>query len=153
MRALLAVLLFSPLGMGSSATPEPDAATLFAEGAALEAQGKGSEAIRIYEQAGRKGSVSALKRLGEIYERGIRGVPRDHAESTKWCTAACTFCAGAEIRNQPTLLKDCGEIVSDPDFHHIREEQGRGCAFDRKRAVCRVMPRRKQPVRPVADLD
>ena len=55
----------------------------------LERTGKGQEAVQIYIWAVRNGgSAKAAKRLGEIYKRGIEGVPADQQESVKWYRAA-----------------------------------------------------------------
>ncbi len=61
---------------------------LFEQAAALESQGKGGEAVKVYVRAARSGSGKAAKRLGEIYDKGIAGVSRDYAESLKWYNAA-----------------------------------------------------------------
>lgn len=61
---------------------------LFEEAVALERQGKGGEAVKIYVRAARAGSGKAAKRLGDIYNKGIAGVSRDSAESLKWYNAA-----------------------------------------------------------------
>jgi serine/threonine protein kinase len=61
---------------------------LFNQAAALEQQGKGGDAVKVYVRAARTGSGKAAKRLGEIYDKGIAGVSRDYAESLKWYNAA-----------------------------------------------------------------
>ncbi|HZO02996.1 MAG TPA: hypothetical protein VFB93_17505, partial [Burkholderiales bacterium] len=55
---------------------------------ALEQQGKGNDAVKIYVRAARSGNGKATKRLGEIYDKGLAGVSRDYAESLKWYNAA-----------------------------------------------------------------
>jgi len=55
---------------------------------ALEQQGKGNDAVKIYVRAARSGNGKAAKRLGEIYDKGLAGVSRDYAESLKWYNAA-----------------------------------------------------------------
>jgi len=62
--------------------------TLFEQASALEQQGKGGEAVKAYTRAARAGNSKAMKRLGEIYDKGIPGVSRDYAESLKWYNAA-----------------------------------------------------------------
>jgi tRNA A-37 threonylcarbamoyl transferase component Bud32 len=62
--------------------------TLFAQASALEQQGKGADAVKVYTRAARAGHSKAMKRLGEIYDKGIPGVSRDYAESLKWYNAA-----------------------------------------------------------------
>ena len=61
---------------------------LFQQGAALETEGKGREAVKLYTQAARSGNGKAAKRLGEIYDKGLIGISRDYAESLKWYNAA-----------------------------------------------------------------
>ncbi len=59
-----------------------------AQGRQLEDEGKFRDAVRVYRLAARKGSGPAAKRLGEIYDKGFPGVPRDLAESLQWYEAA-----------------------------------------------------------------
>ncbi len=61
---------------------------LFQQAEALEQQGKGNDAVKVYVRAARAGNGKAAKRLGEIYDKGIAGVSRDYAESLKWYNAA-----------------------------------------------------------------
>jgi tRNA A-37 threonylcarbamoyl transferase component Bud32 len=61
---------------------------LFEQATALEQQGKGDAAVKIYRSAVRAGSGKAAKRLGDIYSKGIAGVIPDYAESLKWYTTA-----------------------------------------------------------------
>ena len=61
---------------------------LFDQAMALEQQGKGNDAVKIYVRAARSGNGKAAKRLGEIYDKGLAGVSRDYAESLKWYNAA-----------------------------------------------------------------
>ena len=74
------VALQSPAQVSSEA--------LLTQAAALEDQGKGKEAIKLYRKAARSGNGKAAKRLGEIYDKGLAGIPRDYAESLKWYNAA-----------------------------------------------------------------
>jgi serine/threonine-protein kinase len=50
----------------------------------FEAQGKGREAVRAYASAAKAGNCEAAKRLGQIYEKGIRDTPRDYQQSLSW---------------------------------------------------------------------
>jgi len=61
---------------------------LFTEASRLEQDGKGREAVKKYMQAAKTGNGKAAKRLGEIYDKGLVGIPRDYAESLKWYNAA-----------------------------------------------------------------
>jgi eukaryotic-like serine/threonine-protein kinase len=61
---------------------------LFSQAAALEQEGRGRDAVKMYTQAARSGSGKAAKRLGEIYDKGLVGISRDYAESLKWYNAA-----------------------------------------------------------------
>jgi len=64
----------------ASAAPSED---LFKQAEALEASDpKG--AVKIYRSLARKGNGQAAKRLGDIYDRGIPGIPRDYQESLSW---------------------------------------------------------------------
>ena len=69
-------------GFRCSAHSAPDQAS------ALEQQGKGNDAVKVYVRAARAGNGKAAKRLGEIYDKGLAGIPRDYAESLKWYNAA-----------------------------------------------------------------
>jgi serine/threonine-protein kinase len=66
--------------------PSSDGLLKQAEG--LEEQGNGKEAVKAYTRAARAGNGRAAKRLGEIYDKGLVGIPRDYAESLKWYNAA-----------------------------------------------------------------
>ena len=61
---------------------------LLAQASALEQQGKGNDAVKLYVRAARSGNGKAAKRLGDIYDKGLAGVSRDYAESLKWYNAA-----------------------------------------------------------------
>ena len=61
---------------------------LYQQALAMENGGNAKDAIRIYRRAARAGSGKAAKRLGEIYDRGVAGVPRDYAESLQWYETA-----------------------------------------------------------------
>ena len=61
---------------------------LLQQAAAKEGEGDNRAAVKLYTQAARAGSGKAAKRLGDIYTKGVDGVPRDYAESLKWYNAA-----------------------------------------------------------------
>jgi serine/threonine-protein kinase len=61
---------------------------LLKQAEALEGDGNGKEAVKVYTRAARSGNGKAAKRLGEIYDKGLAGIPRDYAESLKWYNAA-----------------------------------------------------------------
>lgn len=63
-------------------------AGLYGHGIVAEAEGRGMDAVRLYERAAQSGSGKAALRLGEIYDRGIAGVGRDYAQSLRWYNAA-----------------------------------------------------------------
>ena len=88
--ALLAVTLVClPAAAQDTRQPQsPSADSLYERGLALEREGKNTEAVRTYVRAARGGSVSAAKRLGEIYDKGIDGVSRNYPESLKWGNVA-----------------------------------------------------------------
>src|SRR5574341_873869 len=69
--------------------PSPAAAaTLYRQALALEAEGRGADAVKLYERAVKYGSGKAALRLGEIYDKGIPGVPRDFVQSLMYYNAA-----------------------------------------------------------------
>jgi TPR repeat protein len=74
----------------AAAAPEAPAGgeALYKQAVALELQGKGNDAVKVYVRAARSGNGKAAKRLGEIYGKGIAGVSRNYAESLKWYKAA-----------------------------------------------------------------
>jgi serine/threonine protein kinase len=83
--------------MATPGAPAPDSAapkaatesaTLYEQALAMENGGNAKDAIRIYRRAARAGSGKAAKRLGEIFDRGVAGVPRDYAESLQWYETA-----------------------------------------------------------------
>jgi TPR repeat protein len=49
----------------------------------LEAK-NGKEAVRAYSALAKGGNCEAARRLGQIYEKGVRDVPRDYQESLQW---------------------------------------------------------------------
>jgi eukaryotic-like serine/threonine-protein kinase len=78
--AKLAAVTASPAAVSSDA--------LLKQAEALESQGNGRDAVKLYTRAARSGNGKAAKRLGEIYDKGLAGIPRDYAESLKWYNAA-----------------------------------------------------------------
>jgi TPR repeat protein len=76
-------------GPASAAMPAgSDGPAMYRQGLALEKEGRFADALRVYRRAARAGSSKAALRLGEIYERGVPGVARDHMESEHWYEAA-----------------------------------------------------------------
>jgi len=61
---------------------EPEALRKSAE--ALEKDGQIGSAIRLYRRAARAGSGKAALRLGEIFDQGLNGIPKDKAEALNW---------------------------------------------------------------------
>jgi eukaryotic-like serine/threonine-protein kinase len=76
------------LAAASTSAAPPGGEALFEQASALEQQGKGNDAVKLYVRAARSGNGKAAKRLGDIYDKGLAGVPRDYAESLKWYNAA-----------------------------------------------------------------
>ena len=74
--------------LAAAAPAAPGGAALFEQASALEQQGKGNDAVKLYVRAARSGNGKAAKRLGDIYDKGLAGVSRDYAESLKWYNAA-----------------------------------------------------------------
>jgi TPR repeat protein len=72
----------------AQAAESPESNVLYKQAAALESKGKGNEAVKMYRRAARAGSAAAAKRLGEIYEKGGKGVEPNYQESQKWHLAA-----------------------------------------------------------------
>ncbi|MEW6689334.1 MAG: hypothetical protein AB1452_09635 [Pseudomonadota bacterium] len=79
MKAIAAVVALLCLAGASAAS-----GSLREQAIALERACKGVEAVKLYIRAARGGDAKAAKRLSEIYDQGIDGVPRDFAESLKW---------------------------------------------------------------------
>ena len=85
----LAALAVTASVHATSVKPTPfDPFELMETARSLEAQGKGADASRLYRRLARSGHATAAKRLIEVYEKGIPGVPADHAESAQWNNAA-----------------------------------------------------------------
>jgi len=75
-------------GGAAPAKAQSDNEALFHQAEAMESSGNAKDAIRVYRRAARAGSGKAAKRLGEIFDRGVPGVPRDYAESLQWYETA-----------------------------------------------------------------
>src|SRR5687768_5009588 len=86
-RAAAAEKLAAEKAKIAAAAPAGGAA-LFDQASALEQEGKGNDAVKLYVRSARSGNGKAAKRLGEIYDKGLAGVSRDYAESLKWYNAA-----------------------------------------------------------------
>src|SRR5688572_3332266 len=86
-RAAAAEKLAAEKAKIAAAAPAGGAA-LFDQASALEQEGKGNDAVKLYVRSARSGNGRAAKRLGEIYDKGLAGVSRDYAESLKWYNAA-----------------------------------------------------------------
>jgi len=71
----------------------------FEQAEVLERQGKGAEAVKMYQEAVRAGSGKAAKRLGEIYDKGIPGISRDYKESLRWYNVARLL--GEDVPKEP----------------------------------------------------
>jgi serine/threonine-protein kinase len=84
----------APKDPGSVTSPAPapkegsDAAAMYQQALAMETSGKAADAVRIYRRAARAGHGKSAKRLGDIFDRGVPGVPRDYAESLQWYQTA-----------------------------------------------------------------
>ncbi len=72
----------------NAAPAAPGGEALLQQAEAAEQKGNGKDAVKLYTRAARSGNGKAAKRLGEIYDKGLAGIPRDYAESLKWYNAA-----------------------------------------------------------------
>jgi TPR repeat protein len=68
--------------------PSPEARKLYEEGQAAEERKDMRAALTLYERAAKAGSGAAAKRLGEIYDKGVGGVPREYSQANRWYNAA-----------------------------------------------------------------
>jgi len=86
---------------GTTQTPPNSrwGAESFQRAAALDAQGKGPEAVDAYVEAARSGNCQAAKRLGEIYDKGLIGIRRDYGESLKWYNFARVLSCDVPMSN------------------------------------------------------
>jgi chemotaxis protein histidine kinase CheA len=97
----------------SAPVPAPvDYEALYQQALAMENGGDARGAIRIYRRAARAGSGKAAKRLGEIYDRGVPGVPRDYAESLQWYEAARQL--GETVETSAARLGRDESVVTTP---------------------------------------
>jgi TPR repeat protein len=67
----------------AESTVPPEARELFKTAQAAEGRDIRA-ALELYALAAKAGDGRAALRLGEIYYRGVEGVPRDYAETVKW---------------------------------------------------------------------
>ena len=69
-------------------SPAPSAGTGSAEymrlADVLERDGKYGEAVRLLRRAARGGGSEAARRLGDYFDKGRPGVPRDYSEALQW---------------------------------------------------------------------
>jgi len=74
----------------------------FADIYAREMRGDARETVSAYVGAARGGNCQAAKRLGEIYEWSVLGIPQDTTESMKWYdTARALGCSSAGLDPKP----------------------------------------------------
>ena len=79
-----------PVAASAPAAPSAPSVPAGTDGEAPFQQAQAMEAsdprgaLRIYRSLARHGNGKAAKRLGDIYDRGIPGVPRDYQESLSW---------------------------------------------------------------------
>ena len=90
--ALILALLFA----GAAVVAQPSS---YQQAAAAERDGKMQDAVALYTQAARGGNGKAAFRLGEIYEKGLGGVPTDYQQSLRWFNAA-------RVLGYPPLIGD-----------------------------------------------
>jgi len=75
-----------------------EAEAMYQQALAMERDGKVADAVRIYRRTARANHGKAALRLGDIFNCGVPGVPRDYAESLQWYVTA----------------RNLGEIVTPP---------------------------------------
>ena len=73
----------APVEPGNAPPPEKADVDPFKLAQSLEAK-NGKEAVRAYSALAKSGHCEAARRLGQIYEKGVRDVPRDYQESLQW---------------------------------------------------------------------
>lgn len=71
----------------SASAPALPSADMFQQAMELESSDPRG-AVKIYRSLARNGNAAAAKRLGEIFDKGIPGIPRDYAESLQWYETA-----------------------------------------------------------------
>ena len=74
-----------PAAVESGKAPPPEKTDVdpYKLAQSLEAK-NGKEAVRAYSALAKSGHCEAARRLGQIYEKGVRDVPRDYQESLQW---------------------------------------------------------------------
>ena len=79
-----------PAAPAPSAAPAPggDASAQYQEGLRLEKEGKLAEAMKQFLAAANGGYGPAMKKVGDIYNKGNAAVPRDYMQSIKWYNRA-----------------------------------------------------------------
>ena len=77
-----------PVAVPRPEQPQVVPEALFDQASSLEKNGRSAEAVRVYVRAARSGDGKAANRLGEIYAKGVEGVPSNYAEALKWCNTA-----------------------------------------------------------------
>ncbi|MCC6212044.1 MAG: protein kinase [Burkholderiales bacterium] len=77
----------APASTPAVSVPAVPSVDLFEQAQGMEASDP-KAAVKIYRSLARKGNGKAAKRLGEIYDKGIAGIPRDYAESLQWYETA-----------------------------------------------------------------
>src|SRR5688500_15717417 len=90
---VLALLLASAVAL---AQPLP---SIHGLATGFESDSNMQDAVRLYVQAASVGSVKAAFRLGEIYEKGLGGVPPDYQHALRWFNAA-------RVLGYPPLIGD-----------------------------------------------
>ena len=83
---------------------------LYQQALAMEGEGNSIDALRIYRRATRAGSGKAAKRLGEIFDCGIPGVPRDYAESLQWYETARQL--GEQVETAGKRVCAAGPVIA-----------------------------------------
>lgn len=141
-----------PIAPSVSVPPPGTGSGLLEQAQALEREGKGPQAVRAYVRAARGGSGAAAKRLGEIYDQGIEGVSRDHAESLKWFNAARVLGEDVPTRKLDEAMRQAVEAAEREK--RAAAEAARRAAEAREEAARRALeaerksPFIKEPYRP-----
>jgi hypothetical protein len=129
--------------------------TLYQQALAMENGGDVKGAIRVYRRAARGGSGKAAKRLGEIFDKGVPGVPRDYAESLQWYETARQLGETVEtagIRGVPGVAAKPPEIEAAPSAPATRPAEPESPKSEPAPASAPVVPapRRSPPKAAVA---
>src|SRR5687768_14460690 len=96
---VLALLLASAVALAQPLPSEIAPPSFYEQATGFERDSKMQDAVRLYIQAARGGSGKAAFRLGEIYEKGLGGVPADYQQSLRWFNAA-------RVLGYPPLIGD-----------------------------------------------